>query len=82
MSTNKLLLVVVIMFLQTYNWFAKAQKPFLEPFFITDSTSINEWIEQEYGNDVRSYKSTRIDRRNNVLENTNGWERSLINKIM
>ena len=46
MSTNKLLLVVVIMFLQTYNWFAKAQKPLLEPFFIADSISINEWIEQ------------------------------------
>lgn len=76
MSTNKLLLVVVIMFLQTYNWFAKAQKPLLEPFFITDSISVNEWIEQEYGNDVRSYKSTRINGRNNVLENTNGWERS------
>lgn len=76
MSTNKLLLIVFVLFLQTYNWFVKAQKQFLEPFFITDSTSINEWIEQEYGNDVRSYKSTRINRRNNVLENTNGWERS------
>lgn len=74
MSTNKLLLIVFVLFLQTYNWFVKAQKPFLEPFFITDSTSINEWIEQEYGNDVRSYESTRINRRNNVSENTNGWE--------
>lgn len=54
MSTNKLLLIVFVLFLQTYYWFVKAQKPFLEPFFITDSTSINEWIEQEYGNDVRS----------------------------
>ena len=26
----------------------------LEPFFIADSISVNEWIEQEYGNDVRS----------------------------
>lgn len=76
MSTNKLLLVVVIMFLQTYNWFAKAQKPLLEPFFIADSISVNEWIEQKYGEDVHFYESARINRRNNVLENTNGWERS------
>lgn len=74
MNTNKLLLLVVIMYLQTYNWFAQAQKPFLEPFFITDSISVNEWIEQKYGEDVQFYESARIKRRNNVVENTIGWE--------
>ena len=34
MSTNKLLLVVVVLFLHTYNWFVKAQKPFLELFCV------------------------------------------------
>ena len=74
MSTNKLLLVVVIMFLQTYNWFAKAQKPLLEPFFIADSISVNEWIEQKYGEDVHFYESARIRRRHNVVGSTMGWE--------
>lgn len=74
MSTNKLLLVVVIIFLQTYNWFAKAQKPLLEPFFIADSISVNEWIEQKYGEDVHFYESARIRRRHNVVGSTMGWE--------
>lgn len=74
MSTNKLLLLVVVMFLQTYNWFAQAQKPFLEPFFITDSISVNEWIEQTYGEDVQYYESARIRHRHNVVENSMGWE--------
>ena len=74
MNTKTLLLIAVIIFSQTYNWFAEAQKPFLEPFFITDSISIDEWIEQKYSKNVHSYESARIKRRNNVLDNTNGWE--------
>lgn len=77
MNTNILLLLVVIMYLQTYNWFAQAQKPFLEPFFITDSISVNEWIEQKYGEDVQFYESARIKRRNNVVENTIVFNRKI-----
>lgn len=74
MNTKTLLLIAVIIFSQAYNWFAEAQKPFLEPFFVTDSISINEWIEQKYGDDVIFYESARIKQRNNVIENTTGWE--------
>lgn len=74
MNTNKLLLLVVVIFLQTYNWSAQAQKPFLEPSFITDSISVNEWIELKYGEDVQFYESARIRHRHNVEEYTMGWE--------